>query len=179
MTERKDFEKWKVHVVYMAQEGRCKKCGGSLDFGMGTGESFEKHHADGDASNNSVENLQLLCKSCHQATLALSDEDYEKRYRKHRKLEEDTLDKLRDLCEKALNKELPSTSIERISEALALCLKLSTGINGINKGVFYPPPSIKALVDQRKIKAETAAILKGFEMGVRSVEIQIRKEEKY
>jgi hypothetical protein len=38
----------------------CESCGGNARLGL--------HHKDGDRTNNSPENLQTLCASCHTAT---------------------------------------------------------------------------------------------------------------
>jgi len=59
MSKRKDFEPWKVATVYNLQEGICFKCGKPL------GKKFHRHHKDGDNSNNSIDNLELHCASCH------------------------------------------------------------------------------------------------------------------
>lgn len=59
MSKRKSFEPWKVSIVHNMQEGICRKCGRPL------GKKFHRHHKDGDNSNNSLDNLELYCASCH------------------------------------------------------------------------------------------------------------------
>ena len=45
---------------------KCFSCG--LELWLDNPISLELHHADGDSSNNSLENLQLLCPNCHSLT---------------------------------------------------------------------------------------------------------------
>jgi hypothetical protein len=46
---------WKVRLA--AQKDRCEGCGSDSRLGL--------HHKDQDRTNNSLENLQTLCPSCH------------------------------------------------------------------------------------------------------------------
>jgi len=84
LSERKDFPKWKVTAAYVAQDGVCSKCGNSLQHG------FHRHHRDGNPKNNSVDNLELLCKECHRATLG-------EPFKKHRAQEKKILENLNQL----------------------------------------------------------------------------------
>lgn len=59
MDKRKNFEPWKVAIVYNLQEGTCFKCGRPL------GKKFHRHHKNGNNTNNSLDNLELHCASCH------------------------------------------------------------------------------------------------------------------
>ena len=45
---------------------RCENCG--LTEWLGLPINLEVHHIDGDRTNNSLENLQLLCPNCHSYT---------------------------------------------------------------------------------------------------------------
>src|SRR5262249_22609440 len=45
---------------------RCEKCG--LTDWLGSPIPLELHHRDGDRSNNTLPNLQLLCPNCHALT---------------------------------------------------------------------------------------------------------------
>ena len=45
---------------------KCESCGN--EEWMGFPITLEIHHIDGDKSNNSLENLQLLCPNCHSVT---------------------------------------------------------------------------------------------------------------
>jgi hypothetical protein len=44
----------------------CEKCG--LDKWIGELIKLELHHVDGDTTNNSTENIKLLCPNCHSFT---------------------------------------------------------------------------------------------------------------
>ena len=48
------------------KEKRCECCG--LNEWQGREIPLELHHIDGDKTNNSVENLQILCPNCHALT---------------------------------------------------------------------------------------------------------------
>ena len=56
---RNNFNKRIVDEAYENQEGCCAKCLKSISGG------FERDHKDGNRSNNSKSNLQLLCHRCH------------------------------------------------------------------------------------------------------------------
>lgn len=45
---------------------KCEKCG--LEEWLGQPITLEIHHKDGDRTNNTLENLQLLCPNCHSYT---------------------------------------------------------------------------------------------------------------
>jgi len=174
---RKDFEEWKVHYVYMQQESRCANCGGTLDYGMGTGKLFEKHHANGDHSNNSLENLELLCKPCHMATLAKLDKDYKYRYDKYLDKRTEIFNQIVTLTEKAMNKELAGTVISSTIELISMEQKALAEEYSMNRGVFYPPPSIKSMIYAKNMRNEIDAMKKGIEIGLSMIK-EIVKDNK-
>lgn len=45
---------------------KCEICGNTE--WLGSPITLEVHHIDGDRTNNSIENLQLLCPNCHSTT---------------------------------------------------------------------------------------------------------------
>ena len=45
-------------------ENKCSKCGQNPEW-MGKRLPLEHHHKDGDHTNNSIENLEILCPNCH------------------------------------------------------------------------------------------------------------------
>ncbi len=49
-----------------AKEARCERCG-STEW-LGELIPLELHHKDGDRTNNSLENIELLCPNCHAQT---------------------------------------------------------------------------------------------------------------
>ena len=168
---RKDFEEWQVHIAYMRQEGRCANCGGTLDYGMGTGKKdydkkIERHHKDGDRSNNQTENLELLCKQCHMATLAKVDEEYGKRYSDYLQAKSIQFSRLIQLTEKAIGKELAGTVINSAIELLNKTDKVMMEQYGMHRGIFYAPPSIKALVSVRNMQTEILAMKEGIKIGL-------------
>jgi len=164
--DRKPFEEWQTHIAYMRQQGRCKNCGGSLDYGMGTGKKFEKHHSDGDHSNNATDNLDLLCKQCHMATLAEADPDYKKNYTAFLEKKKEIFDQLTTLTEKAIGKELAGTVISSSIELLGMSEKSIMEQYGMNGGVFYAPPSIRNLVAVKRMYKEVDAMKEGIQIGI-------------
>jgi hypothetical protein len=48
------------------KENRCEQCG--IDEWRGRPLSLQLHHKDGDGTNNTLENLEILCPNCHSLT---------------------------------------------------------------------------------------------------------------
>lgn len=71
--------------TYQKAKGLCEACDGG-------GQVI--HHLDGDHTNNVIENLQLLCKSCHMRHHNWKGDDatphakYMRKWRNHKKQEE-------------------------------------------------------------------------------------------
>ena len=63
------------------KERRCEKCGRTHWFDDPI--VLELHHIDGNKTNNSLENLQLLCPNCHSHT----DNFKSKKLKQYKKLE--------------------------------------------------------------------------------------------
>lgn len=55
--KRKSINKSKKHFLLNKFKHRCVKCKST--------ENLEAHHIDRDPSNNSIDNLIILCKKCH------------------------------------------------------------------------------------------------------------------
>lgn len=58
---------------------KCENCG--IEEWLGKPINLEVHHIDGDRSNNSLDNLQLLCPNCHSYT-----ENFRKSRFKHKRI---------------------------------------------------------------------------------------------
>lgn len=121
MEERKDFPEWMVEEVYISQDGCCANCGCSLERG------FQRHHIDGDPTNNSRDNLELLCDDCHFSTFK------EDEWNAHKEVEREVLGILMETVRKAMEKEIPSTSIDRIVSACSKALSVSRTEKGLNR----------------------------------------------
>ena len=139
--DRRMWKKWAVETAYESQEGLCAKCGANLEQ-----TSFHQHHEDGDHSNNSLDNLTLLCPKCHHATFGEDNNPYTA----HQEQEKRILDKLNNLIEQAVD---PSTkvsgaSMEKLVDAMSLSLKVSRNVTDVDYGREYTPSSIKV---QRKM----------------------------
>lgn len=57
--------KWYL-ISYGFKERKCESCGGTS--WLGKDIPLELHHEDGDPSNNSLDNLKILCPNCHAFT---------------------------------------------------------------------------------------------------------------
>ena len=148
MSERKDFKKWVTDIVYEQQMGLCVKCGRSLEQG------FHKHHKDGDASNNSVENLELLCPECH------GGEQYKTLQQQRVK----HLQQIEDIIGLASSGEVSGAVVEKITELIKLGLSLE---NKIYNDVELPPVNIRL---QSSIAVQELLLKqyqKGFEDGLK------------
>jgi len=174
---RKDFTKFQTHIAYMRQSGLCANCGGTLDYGMGTGLPFEKHHEDGNHANVSTDNLTLLCKPCHMATLAKTDKEYKDRYDRYLEKRTEIFNQIVALTEKAMNKELAGTVISSTIELISMEQKALAEEYDMNKGVFYPPPSIKSMIYAKNMKNEIDAMKRGIEIGLSMIK-EIVKDNK-
>jgi hypothetical protein len=128
---RRNFQEWKVDIVYRQQDGACPKCGSSLENG------FHRHHEDGDHSNNSVTNLELHCAECHRAEVRSGEG-----LQAHRDQEELVLGKLNTLITQGLNKEISGAAMERLIDAMTLSLRVSRNVNEMDLGIERPPTSI-------------------------------------
>ncbi|MCP8313119.1 MAG: hypothetical protein H3Z53_01940 [archaeon] len=154
VNKRKDFPKWKVEQVYIAQDGSCLKCGNSLEHG------FHRHHKDGNPSNNEVSNLELLCAECHRATLGDAITE-------HRKQEEKVLNDLNKLIDECFAGKLSGATVERMMDAITLSLKVSRNLNKLDEGIESPPASIALLKRMQETKILQEAYLEGFKDGVK------------
>lgn len=57
---------WQRNLLIDIKGYKCRKCG--IDSYNGEAITLEVNHIDGDAENNSVENLEFLCPNCHSQT---------------------------------------------------------------------------------------------------------------
>jgi len=142
--DRRDFSQWVVDRVYEIQDGACTRCGAGLEQ-----TSFHRHHRDGDHSNTSPDNLELLCPQCHHSTLGGEFNAYTE----HKKQEHIVLEKINAVLDQILNpseqsdgkiKPLSGTVVEQIVDAIGLSLKVSRNVTDIDYGREWMPASIKA-----------------------------------
>ena len=151
--KRKDFPEWQVTVAYIRQDGCCAKCGRSLKHG------FHRHHKDGDPTNNSPDNLLLLCPECHYAIT------HEKEWNEHKELERKLCLLLYQALEKVLQGELSGASLERMIMAVAKILSLSRH----EKGLDVPPERLPELHCEQEylwIQGFKEGLKRGLELGL-------------
>ena len=162
---RQDFSKFNVEVVYSAQDGSCKKCGNALEAG------FHRHHVNGDASDNSVSNLELYCAECHRATLG---EAAKKQFEEHKAQEKRVLESLNMLIDEIFQGEMSGAKAERAIAALSMSLKVSRRYNEIDKGLEKPPVSIVMARRMAESKILYDSLQEGYREGLK-VGVQIRR----
>lgn len=114
MSKRRDFKEWAIELVYRKQEGACIKCGKPL------GSRFERHHKDGDPANNSVENLELHCASCHGG----------EKYKTLIKKKKGALKDVEGAIQLSLSGKLSGAAADKLLDAIKLGLSLSEQIYG-------------------------------------------------
>jgi len=149
MSERKDFKKWVTDIVYEQQQGLCAKCGRSLEQG------FHKHHKNGDASNNSVENLELLCPECH------GGEQYKTLQQQRIK----HLQQIEDIIELASSGQVSGAIVEKITELIKLGLSLE---NKVYNDVELPPINVRLQSNMAIQQMLLKEYQRGFEDGLKT-----------
>jgi len=156
--ERQDFPKWAVETVYIAQDGICS-CGNPLSYG------FRRHHKNGDASDNSVENCELKCVECHFATYV--DKKLPNPLVEHRKQEQKILDKLNILFDQIFSeKPISGAHMERLLDAMAMSLKVSRSINKIDREIEHPPAVFTMIKRLQEGKVLYENYLEGMKNGI-------------
>jgi hypothetical protein len=148
MTDREDFPKWIVEKVYEIQEGACANCGASLESG------FHRHHKDGNPSNNSIENLVLLCPRCHRATFG-------EKYKMYKEQELRVLNSLNQLIDEIFSGKMSGVLAERAQSALGMSLRLAKEYYDVDDKPEPPPASITLM----KRLSESASLTEAFQEG--------------
>lgn len=151
--ERKNFPTKVIDEVYTEQGGICGKCDKSLQYG------YHAHHKDGDSSNNSKENCQLLCSSCHGG----------EKYATYLKQKEAVILDLQVLVK---NETVSGATVDKKLDAVKLILSLQAQV--YNDSPLQPPLESRMkdyeVVMRAKLEAyeEGAkdAYLKGLEAGI-------------
>ena len=105
---RKNFSIKTINEVYEEQGRCCSKCGRSLL------EGFEAHHKNGDSSDNSIENCELLCSMCHDAEKYKTLQDQKKA----------TIGEITTLIQKALDGQVAGALMDKTLDAIKLKLSL-------------------------------------------------------
>lgn len=67
-TKRNEYSEFLRRYLFDKYNNKCQKCGWK-EINPYTGKiPLQIHHIDGDCTNNTEENLQLLCPNCHSLT---------------------------------------------------------------------------------------------------------------
>lgn len=156
---RKDFEPWKIEVVYRLQDGCCAKCGATLQNG------FHRDHKDGDHTNNSVDNLRLFCSKCH------GGEQYET-LQKQKKVH---LEELKGIVAMGQGEKASGTVIDKLVEAIKLALALERQVYGAD--IEYPPAGVKIETDQTIFEFGLKQYEEGFKKGL-DLGVEIKEKKK-
>jgi len=145
---RKDFSMWKVEEVYKLQDGCCKKCGNTLTMG------FHRHHIDGNKSNNSIENLELLCMTCHGSEA----------WNTLQKQKEQHIKELNELIKKGIEGKVAGVVLDKLLDAIKLALTLERQVNGLE--VEEPPVNVKSEYSQVVIEHNLREWERGVKEGI-------------
>jgi len=153
MDKRKDFEKWKIEIVYRKQDGACIKCGKPL------GSKFHRHHKDKGPSNNSVDNLELHCASCH------GGEQYKTLIEK----KELALKNVEGAIQLSLEGKLSGAAADKLLDAIKLGLSLSEQLYG---GELEKVP---VGIRMENYLVSSGILLKEYEKGYREGMLQVNE----
>ena len=105
---RKNFTIKVINEVYEEQGRCCNKCGRSLL------EGFEVHHKNGDSSDNSIENCELLCSMCHDA----------EKYNTLQEQKKATIGEIATLIQKGIDGQIAGALADKLLDAIKLKLSL-------------------------------------------------------
>jgi len=105
---RKNFSIKTINEVYEEQGRSCNHCGRSLL------EGFEAHHVNGDSSNNSIENCELLCSMCHDA----------EKYNTLQEQKKATIGEIATLIQKGIDGQIAGALADKLLDAIKLKLSL-------------------------------------------------------
>jgi len=159
MSERKNFSTKVIEEVYSEQGGVCANCDRVLING------YHTHHKNSDASDNSKENCQLVCPSCH------GGKQYETLQEQKRQVISD-LDKLISV---GIDGKASGATIEKLLDAIKL--KLSLQRQTTIEDTLEPPASVKmetyVTVQQELLKRFEQGFIEGLTKG-----IELIKEKK-
>jgi len=150
---RKDFPQYIIDICYEKQQGQCNSCGNAINKG------FYRDHIDGDHSNITLKNLQLLCGDCHRTK---TSQDAQEKWKNHKAQEQRVLNSLNKLIDEVFTTgKLGGPILERMETLLMDSLKVSKSLNEIDKGMEYPPSRILMAQKIAESKMTTEAYVKG------------------
>jgi len=160
--DRKDFESWKVDLVYKQQDGCCIKCGGTLHKG------FHRHHKDKDHSNNNVENLELHCPSCHRG---------ESNVKAHKDQEKRVLNNINKLIDESFESKMSGSTLQQLVEAMGMSMRISRSVNDLDTGIEYPSANITYARKMKAQEAQFETYVEGIKDGIKLVTKIIKEKE--
>jgi len=147
--ERKNFSQTVIDDTYLEQGGMCGKCGKALQYG------YHAHHKDGDHSNNSKENCQLLCQACHGG----------EKYATYLKQKEAVISDLETLIK---NETVSGATVDKKLDAIKLVLSLQGQI--YNDAPLQPPIQQRMkdyeVVMQRGLEKFEEGFIEGLRKGI-------------
>ena len=159
--DRKHFKPWQVDRKFIEQDGVCATPGCHNPLFMG----FHRHHKNGDNSDNSYGNLQLLCIECHFTTLKGKENPLEQ----HRELQRKAISGILKAIGLAMPPgKLSGSTLERILSGYAQAISESWKEKGLRSTVEYPSPFFSMIRDMQKSGVIQDAIQEGVKMGIKA-----------
>ena len=160
--ERKDFPEWMVTRKFIEQDGVCgnKYCNNPLSNG------FHRHHKDGDPSNNSYENLVLLCPECHYALKAEQTKGHNP-LKAHRELQRKAIEGILRAIGLVEQGKLSGASLERLLQGWDRVLAESW--KRVTFELEYPDPIFAMYKHLMRTGLIQNAYLEGFKDGLKAL----------
>lgn len=156
--------------VFVRQDGVCANPGCRNPLAAG----FHRHHKDGDPSNTSTENCELLCVGCHFAKKGEQTEGHDP-LKTHRELQAKIIEAIFRAVGLAEDKTMTGSTLERVLTAYEKVLAESW--KQLSPEIEYPNPVFAAWRNMIKTGMLQEEYLKGFKDGIRSIRVELGGEK--
>jgi len=122
---RRNFSVKVINEVFEEQGRACAKCGNPILHG------FHAHHKNGINSDNTKENCQLLCKSCHGG----------EKYATLQAQKQKVIESLDKLVQVGIEGKVSGASIDKLLDAIKMSLSLQGQL--FEEEYFSSPPELR------------------------------------
>lgn len=161
--KRKNFSIQTINEVFEECGRSCMYCGKSILDG------FEVHHVNGDNSDNSKENCQLLCGQCHDAEL----------WNTLKQQKTAVVGELSELIRKAIDGQVAGALMDKTLDAIKMKLSLQKQVADIQ--LLEAPAKSRVeyseAIAEYNLKEYVRGVREGFIMGMEKGEGTITKKK--